>query len=64
MTPFVNESDSLLTSVSKTIPPLAVTSVTVAGLSLQEWVYVATLVYTVLQIGMVVWRWFNPKIDK
>lgn len=36
--------------VAKVSPPIAVSAATFFGLTLQEWVYVATLVYTILQI--------------
>lgn len=36
--------------VTKLSPPLAVSGGLVAGLDLQSWVLIATLVYTVLQI--------------
>lgn len=31
-------------------PPVAVSVVTILGLSLQEWVYIATIIYTILGI--------------
>lgn len=41
----------------KASPPLVVVTAAIAGLSLQTWVYVATLAYTVLQISHLIFRW-------
>ena len=32
-------------------PPVAVTATAIMGFSLQEWVYIATIIYTVIQIA-------------
>ena len=40
----------------KAAPPIAVAGADVAGLSLPEWVLVATLIYTLLQIYLLVRR--------
>lgn len=32
-------------------PPVSVTALTLAGIGLQDWVLILTLIYTVLQIG-------------
>lgn len=42
--------DSVVAEAVKAAPPLAVTAATFMGLTLQEWVYVATLVYTLMQL--------------
>lgn len=34
----------------KALPPITVTGLTLSGVTLQEWVLIATLIYTVLQI--------------
>lgn len=39
-------------------PPVAVTTAAVmGGLTLQEWMAVATILYIVLQAGFLLWRW-------
>ena len=38
----------------KAIPPITVTGLSLSGVTLQEWVLIATLVYTVLQILILV----------
>ena len=44
---------------STTAPPLVITTASFMGLGLHEWVYVATLTYTVMQIGRLVWRGYH-----
>lgn len=63
----------------KLAPPLGVVGATIAGLSLQDWVYALTILYTVLMISHHVWtkiirpnlpqkrryrRWDDPDPDK
>lgn len=46
----------------KAAPPIAITAATLAGLSLQEWVYVMTILYTLMLIGQKLaqfWRWLQ-----
>lgn len=50
-------ADAVTAAAVKASPPLAVVTAAIAGLSLQTWVYVATLAYTVLQISHLVFRW-------
>lgn len=42
-------------AAGKASPPLLVSGAAVAGISLQDWVLIATLVYTVLQIGVLIY---------
>lgn len=48
------KTDTLLAS-----PPVAVAAVTLAGLTLQDWVYALTITYTLFLIGEKLWRWFK-----
>ncbi|HMO74586.1 MAG TPA: hypothetical protein PKD99_02210 [Sphingopyxis sp.] len=41
-------------AVGKTSPPLTVAGAAIAGVPLQDWVLIATLIYTVLQIAVLV----------
>lgn len=44
----------------KVAPPAAVAVASAgAGLSLQEWVYVVTIIYVVAQTGYLLFRWFR-----
>lgn len=49
------------TIAAKASPPIVVTGLAIAGVSLQEWVYVLTIVYLILQIGHFVWSKFFKK---
>ncbi|WP_434513789.1 hypothetical protein AB6Q56_14505 [Dechloromonas sp. ARDL1] len=42
--------------LAKTAPPVAVTSMTLAGYSMNDWVLTLTAIYTLLQIFIVVRR--------
>lgn len=41
--------------------PIGATGALIFGVSLQDWMVIFTIVYTVLQIGALVWGWFNKK---
>lgn len=51
-------------AVGKASPPIVVSSAAAAGLSLQEWVFVATLLYTVLQIGLLIYNFVTRDRDE
>ena len=38
-------------------PPIGVTAASFMGLPLEQWVYLFTLIYTVVQLGYTVWTW-------
>lgn len=40
-------------------PPITVTAASFLGLPLEQWVYLFTLIYTVVQLGYTVWTWKN-----
>ena len=63
MTP--EQKSDLASEAIKAAPPVAITTaVTVGGLTLNEWVAIATLLYIVLQSGWLVWNWFHAIKDK
>ena len=49
--------DQILAAVGKASPAIAVTTASAGGLSLEQWVFVATLVYLVLQTAHLAWKW-------
>ncbi len=57
----MDPSNEYLLEAGKAAPPVAVSSIMVAGLSLQEWVLIVTLLYTVLQIGVLAYKFINRK---
>ncbi len=57
--------NELAVATAKMSPPITVAAATVAGASLQDWVLAATLVYTVLQIILLVRKtWKEHKKQK
>lgn len=48
-------------AMGKAAPPIAVSTAAIAGLSLQDWVLVATLAYTLLQIALLIRKFFREK---
>jgi len=37
--------------------PTGVVLMTLGGIALQDWVFILTLIYLVVQIGHLIWRW-------
>lgn len=54
-------SVDIANAAAKVSPPLTVTGVAAAGYSLQEWVLIATLVYTILQTAHLIWKFFKDR---
>lgn len=48
------KTDTLLAT-----PPVAVVAASVAGMALQDWVYLLTITYTLFLIGEKVWKYFK-----
>lgn len=44
-------------AAAKLTPPAAVVAASAAGWSLQDWMYIATIGYIVLQAAYLVWKW-------
>ncbi|MBF7012546.1 hypothetical protein QUC32_23135 [Novosphingobium resinovorum] len=49
-------SADLLAAAGKASPPLAVTSAAAVGLTLNEWMIVCTIVYTILQAAILIYK--------
>jgi len=59
------QKSDVIAEAAKAAPPIAITTaVTVGGLTLNEWVALATLLYIVLQSGWLVWKWYHAIKDK
>lgn len=56
-------SGEYIVAAGKASPPLAVTSVAAAGYTLQDWVLVATLAYTLLQMASLIHKFFKDRRD-
>ena len=54
-------SDGLLQAVesaaAKVAAPAMVVAASVGGLSVAEWMYIATIAYVVIQSGYLLWKW-------
>ena len=46
---------------AKAIPPVAVVAATASGMTLNDWVLVVTLIYLVLQIAHLLFKWYRGK---
>jgi hypothetical protein len=59
-------SDVTVSSVGhelvKAAPPLVVATTTFLGFTLQEWVYIVTITYTLLQISLLLWPFIKGGI--
>lgn len=54
-------SGEYIVAATKVSPPVAVTGITLAGIGLQDWVMIVTLIYTVLQIGFLLYGKIKAK---
>lgn len=54
-------SGEYVVAAGKASPPLAITGLGVAGLELEAWVLLATLIYTVLQIALLIHKFFKDR---
>jgi hypothetical protein len=52
-------SNDVLQAAGKAAPPVAYVGVTLVGISLPDWVAIATLAYIGLQAAHLVWRWLR-----
>lgn len=52
-----NLASDAYAAAAKSGPPVAVTALSVAGVGLQDWVLIVTLVYVVLQSAYLLWKW-------
>jgi len=52
-------SESAAALAAKSMPSLSVAGLTLAGIHLQDWVLILTLIYTSLVIVEKLWRWYT-----
>ena len=48
-------SHEMVSEALKSSPPVTVVSLALGGITLQDWVLIATLIYTLLQIGWLIY---------
>lgn len=59
--PTVKDGGSIAKDIINMSPPIAVTGVTVLGVALSDWVYIGTIVYTIVGIiTMIKKYWVDP----
>lgn len=59
------ESGNLAENIAQVAPSLAVSSAVILGLSLSDWVYVITIIYTFVGIcTMIKKHWVEPWLEK
>lgn len=60
-----NDLPDMLVEASKSAPPVAITGITLVGISLNDWVLIATLTYTLLQMAWFVWgKMIRPRQER
>lgn len=64
MTQQYQHGETVAVAAAKLAAPVTVTSVTLAGIHLQDWVLMLTLVYTVLMICEKLWKWCREWRDQ
>jgi len=52
-----NEVTQAIDGVLRAAPPITVSAASVFGLGLEDWMYIATIVYTVLQGSYLAYQW-------
>jgi len=53
-----------VTYASRVAPPMTVTGASLMGLPLSEWVYITTIIYTLLQTGYFIWKLVHKEKTK
>ena len=54
------DKDATISNLVQLSPPVVVSSVTILGVSLHDWVYVATIIYTIVGIATLIKKhWWN-----
>lgn len=56
-----NMSGEYIVAAGKATPPITVTGIAVAGVQLSDWVLIATLIFTVLQIALLIHKYFKER---
>ncbi len=58
MTDHYQHGESAAAIAGKLTPSIGVAGVTLAGVNLQDWVLILTIIYTVLMIGEKLYKWW------
>lgn len=55
--------DEILEKAPSVAPPAVVSGLSLFGVALQDWVYILTIIYIVMQIGKSLFNWFRGDKD-
>lgn len=58
-----SDGGEYIAAVGKATPPIAISGAVAAGWTLQDWVLLATLVYTVVQTVLVIYKFIKGRKD-
>lgn len=53
------DTHDVMKSAAEASPPVAYAALHIFGVSMPDWVAILTLVYVLLQIGHLIWRWWR-----
>lgn len=59
-----NVADQIATHPAAITPPASVTSLSVAGVPMEEWVYILTAIYTLVNLGWLIYKIWEKYRDK
>lgn len=57
MTDHYQHGETAAAAAAKLSPSISVAGITLAGVHLQDWVLILTIIYTVLMIAEKLWKW-------
>ena len=59
-----NFSGDIAAETMKGAPPAAVAVSALAGLPLEQWVFILTMIYLLLQIGWMAWKYADKLVNR
>lgn len=60
----VSGSRELAEGSAKAVPPVLVSATSFVGVPLEQWVYIITIVYVLLQIAFLCYKWWCMRRDR
>lgn len=51
-------------ALQQAAPPAAITGLSFAGIPLNEWVYILTIIYTLIMGARLMWKWYHEIKEK
>lgn len=56
-----SNANEYVVGAGKLTPSVAATGITAVGVSLQDWVYIVTIVYTILMTAHLIYKWHKER---